>query len=79
MDILRFNHYNVNKKQIEWMQGFYNKSSSNDFTYGYDDTIKRYSEIIKSKCNDKCSNKNEYINLNEINKEYDNLCISNWQ
>ena len=78
IDTLRFNHYNVNKKQIKWMQGFYNKSSSTDFTYGTDNIMKRYSNIIKSKCNDKCSNKNNFININEIKKDYDTLCISNW-
>ena len=24
---LRFNHYNINKKQIEWMKGFFKKDS----------------------------------------------------
>ena len=78
MDTLRFNHYNVNKKQIDWMKGFYNKSSNTDFTYGNDNSILRYSDIIKSKCNNKCSNKNNFINLDEITKEYNNLCSTNW-
>jgi len=78
MDTLRFNHYNVNKKQIEWMKGFYNKSSVNDFTYGNDNSSLRYSDTIKSQCNNKCSNRNNLINLDEITKEYSNLCIANW-
>ena len=49
MDTLRFNHYNVNKKQIEWMKGFYNKSSGDDFTYGNDNSSLIYSDTIKFK------------------------------
>ena len=78
MDTLRFNHYNVNKKQIEWMKGFYNKSSGDDFTYGNDNSSLRYSDTIKSKCNNKCSNKTNFINLDEITKEYSNLCSVKW-
>ena len=77
MDILRFNHYNVNKKQINWMKNFYNKESVNDFIHGTDNSMSRYINIINTKCNNKCSNKNEFININEINKEYNNLCITN--
>ena len=78
MDTLRFNHYNVNKKQIDWMKGFYNKQSIDDFTYGNDNSISRYSNIINSKCNNKCSKQHNFINLDEINKDYNNLCISKW-
>lgn len=78
LDILRFNHYNVNKKQINWMKDFYNKKSINEFEYGYDNSMSRYTNIINSKCNNKCSNKNKFINVNEINKDFNNLCISNW-
>ena len=77
LDTLRFNHYNVNKKQIEWMKDFYNKQSIDDFTYGNDNTFNRYSNIIKIKCNNKCSNTTNFININEIIKDYDNLCIIN--
>ena len=77
LDTLRFNHYNVNKKQIEWMKDFYNKQSIDDFTYGNDNTFNRYSNIIKIKCNNKCSNNTKFINIETINKDYDNLCIIN--
>ena len=77
-DILRFNHYNVNNKQIEWMKGFYNKEPNDDFTYGNDNSMSRYSNIISTQCNNKCFNKNEFININEINKEFDKLCVSKW-
>lgn len=77
-DILRFNHYNVNKKQIEWMKAFYNKTSYDDFTYGNDNTLRHYSNIIKKKCNNKCSSNNNFVNINEIYKDYDNLCINKW-
>ena len=40
--------------------------------------MSRYTNIINSKCNNKCSNKNKFINVNEINKDFNNLCISNW-
>jgi len=77
-DILRFNHYNVNKKQIDWMKGFYNKNTDDEFTYGNDNSLSRYSNIIKEKCNNKCSSNNNFININEISKDYDNLCINKW-
>ncbi len=67
------------KNKLSGLKGFYNKLSVNDFTYGNDNTMTRYTNIINNKCNNKCSNKcsnkNEYINLNEITKEYNNLCI----
>ena len=77
LDTLRFNHYNVNKKQIEWMKNFYNKKSIDDFTYSTDNTFTRYNNIINNKCNNKCSNNNNFINIEIINKDYDNLCIIN--
>jgi len=76
IDTIRFNHYNVNKKQIEWMKGYYNKNTIDDFTYGNDTTISQYSSIIKSLCKNKCSNKNNFINMDLVKKEYDNLCMS---
>lgn len=76
LDTLRFNHYNINKKQIEWMKDFYNKQSINDFTYGNDNTMKRYNNIVKIKCNNTCSNNTKFININDILKDYDDLCIA---
>jgi len=42
--ILRFNHYNVNKKCLEWARDFYknNKISLDGFDYG----MKRYKNIF---------------------------------
>jgi len=76
LDTLRFNHYNVNKKQIEWMKNFYKKPDINDFTYGNDNTLYRYSNIIKIKCNNTCSNNTKFINIGEVIKDYDNLCLA---
>ncbi len=58
-DDFRFNHYNVNNKQIEWMKGFYNKT---DFDKGIDTSLLKYKNIIDKLCGDKCSDKNNIIN-----------------
>ena len=60
------------------MKDFYNKQSIDNFTYGHDNTFNRYSNIIKIKCNNKCSNNTKFININEIIKDYDNLCVAKW-
>lgn len=65
IDTIRFNHYNVNKKQIEWMKGFYNKDN---FVFGTDTTMNRYNSIINRMCNNMCSDKNNIINMELINK-----------
>lgn len=46
---LRFNHYNVNKEQFKWMKWFYN-TSENYYFNGQDDSMKRYWNVIESKC-----------------------------
>jgi len=43
-DVLRFNHYNINNKQLQWMKGFYNRKE--DFEQGKDDGMKRYRNIL---------------------------------
>ena len=46
-NILRFNHYNVNKKQLDWMKGFY--KINKEFTLnGYDDSMKRYAYLFNN-------------------------------
>lgn len=41
---LRFNHYNVNNTQIDWMKGFLKKDK---FEHGKDDTMKKYKYLIE--------------------------------
>ena len=67
--ILRFNHYNINKKQIEWMKTFFNQ---NNFKSGKDNSMSRYKNIIDNKCSNNCSDKNNFINYAKIDKS---LCI----
>ena len=51
-NILRFNHYNVNEKALNWMKSFYKRDH---FQFGTDTSIgDKYSDIILSKCNGKC-------------------------
>ena len=66
-DILRFNHYNVNAKQIDWMKTYY---SADKFDYGTDNSMIRYRDIIYKQCGNKC-NTNKMINRNKISS---NLC-----
>ena len=48
-EVLRFNHYNVNPKQLEWMKWFY--SSNEDFQLNaIDDGMKRYRQQIADGC-----------------------------
>jgi hypothetical protein len=59
MDDFRFNHYNVNNKQIEWMKGFFNKTNLDK---GTDASLLKYKNIIDKLCGDKCSDENNFIN-----------------
>ncbi len=70
--ILRFNHYNINNKQIKWMKDFYKRT--NDFESGIDKSMSRYKNMIDENCKDKCSDKNNMINYQKNNKE---LCYFN--
>jgi Glycosyltransferase family 92 len=45
VSILRFNHYNVNDKQLRWMSGFYKRSFEIN---GTDDGMLRYKEYIEA-------------------------------
>jgi hypothetical protein len=73
-DTLRFNHYNVNRVQIDWMKGFYGVNSDDVFEYGYDDSMKRYSAIVK----EKCGSGNNFIDYDEINNIHKDLCLPYW-
>ena len=47
VNLLRFNHYNINEKQLNWMKWFYN--SEKNFTInGNDDGMLRYKDIIQN-------------------------------
>ncbi len=49
MDTLRFNHYNVNKKLLEWMKSFY--KTDKPFKLNAKDTsMRRYSEAVHDAC-----------------------------
>jgi len=49
-NIFRFNHYNVNEKQLEWMRSFYKK----EFVInGIDEGMKRYSHILVKQVSEK--------------------------
>ena len=63
VDTLRFNHYNVNTKQIEWMKEYYNQQ---DFTFGKDDSLYKYNSTISKQCQDKCSDKTNMINMTSL-------------
>ena len=77
-DVFRFNHYNVNKKQIDWMKDFYYKNSIDDFEYKQDTSMNRYTNTINNKCNNKCSKSTNFIKYDEITKVFDTLCIGKW-
>ena len=77
-DIFRFNHYNVNKKQINWMKDFYNKQNIDEFEYKQDTSMNRYTNIINNKCNNKCSKTNNFVKYDEITKDFDTLCVTKW-
>ena len=68
IDVLRFNHYNVNTKQIDWMKKFY---KMNEFNFTTDNSLqKKYKDHINNICGNKCS---DMINYSKIGKE---LCVS---
>jgi hypothetical protein len=62
-DMFRFNHYNVNAKQLEWMKNYF---STDTFNFTTDNSLQRYKNIIYKECNNKCSNINNIINYNKI-------------
>ena len=64
IDTLRFNHYNVNAKQIEWMKNFY---KMDNFNFASDSSLSRYKKYI----DEKCCNKN-MIDYSKISSE---LCV----
>lgn len=47
IDVFRFNHYNVNHKQLEWMKSFY-KTTTDFKINGIDDGMYRYKHIFNS-------------------------------
>lgn len=54
MEELRFNHYNTNKKLLDWMKRYYH--AAEDFHLnGRDDGMKKYWNIIEEKCEKHCA------------------------
>ena len=64
-NVLRFNHYNINKKQIEWMKNYFKKDK---FEFGRDTSMTKYKKLIDEKCSNKCSSKNNLIKYEKIDK-----------
>ena len=48
-DAFRFNHYNVNPAQLEWMKGFYRTDAEFKID-ARDDGMKRYQERLHDVC-----------------------------
>jgi len=48
VDVLRFNHYNINIKQVDWMKGFF---KTNQFKSGKDQSMKKYKTPLCEKLN----------------------------
>lgn len=67
-NILRFNHYNVNKKQIEWMKGFYKQET---FDISTDNSLNRYANILSN-----LNNYDKYIDSDTNNYVINNLCVN---
>jgi len=65
---LRFNHYNVNNTQINWMKGFLNKDS---FEHGKDESMKKFNYLLK-----KYKIPNHIYNIKYLNTLKPNLCYS---
>ena len=52
INILRFNHYNFNKKQSEWMKGYYKKDNNFEFVLdSEDDGMKHYAHLFINNSN----------------------------
>lgn len=64
---IRFNHYNINKKQIEWMKNFFNKTS---FDHGKDYSMLLFKNKI---LNHPLYKKNNFINMEYFNKNRNNF------
>jgi hypothetical protein len=65
MDVLRFNHYNTNKKLLNWMKN----KTINKYSFsinGVDDGMKRYYDFINFHCNKK---PRQYNYGKELNKK----------
>ncbi len=72
LEDFRFNHYNVNKKQIEWMKGFFNKDS---FDFSIDTSMSRYKNTIDNILNQCNYCGNMMLDSNELNININTNCI----
>jgi hypothetical protein len=65
-NMIRFNHYNINKKQIIWMKNYYNKTG---FNYSKDFSLKKYNKHLKN-------NNLRYLNKKYIRQNKHKYCIN---
>jgi hypothetical protein len=72
-DDIRFNHYNVNLKQLDFMKGYFKKDF---FEYSKDSSILRYKEHINKECNNKCGNYNKFIHEDKLTDTINQVCIN---
>lgn len=72
LEDFRFNHYNVNKKQIEWMKGFFNKDS---FDFSIDTSMSRYKNTVDNILNQCNYCGNMMLDSNELNININTNCI----
>jgi len=61
----RYNHYNLNKKQFNWMKGFYKKDK---FDFGKDTSLSKYKTNIVDNT--------KYLNIEAIKTNFDKYCIN---
>ena len=62
INVLRFNHYNVNKKQIEWMKEFFYMDK---FDIGKDYTMSNRYKNISNMVSLQSNNMIDYNNISE--------------
>ncbi|NLD47299.1 MAG: glycosyltransferase family 92 protein [Clostridiaceae bacterium] len=55
MDELRFNHYNTNKKLLDWMKGYYH-AEEDFYLNATDNGMRKYWKLVEEKCSKHCAN-----------------------
>jgi hypothetical protein len=73
MDDLRFNHFNINKKQVEYMKSFFKMTELN---LHKDSSMLKYKDVIDKECKDKCSDNNKFINEENMTDTINKVCIN---
>jgi hypothetical protein len=72
MDDLRYNHFNVNKKQVDYMKSFF---KINELNLHKDSSMLKYKEYMDKECKNKCGNYNKYINEEKLIDTINQVCI----